>query len=98
MRVTPRKFALWGTVLVVAAVLASCAAFTRPRTVHLRSASGEPVRRAFVAYYYDSAIFNFVDSLSRYYPGRLIRADDEGRAEIPGRWGIKSPLDGTPVA
>jgi hypothetical protein len=96
MRVTLKRSAIAVGALAVVAMLASTIAYTPSRTLHLRTTTGEPVPRAFVAYYYESAVFNFVDSLSRYDPGRLIIADEQGRVEIPARWGIKRWLDSRP--
>jgi hypothetical protein len=41
-------------------------------------------------------VFNFVDSLGRYEPGRLLRSDALGRVRLPARLALKSPLRSQP--
>jgi hypothetical protein len=87
---------LFGAALAV--YLARSVAYTPATTFHLRTVAGAPVTDAFAAFYYESSVFNFVDSLSRYAPGTLIRADAEGRITVPSRLGLKSAFDSQPRA
>jgi len=97
MKLSLGKWTAWTAAIIATALAASCIAYTPARTFELRTTNGAPVADAFVAYYYVSSVFNFVDSLSRYYPGRLVVSDTEGRVHIPGRLALKRPLDSQPV-
>ena len=87
--------AIGGTLLAMAAVLLAAASISwSPEvTVHLRDAAGAPASGAYVRYHYEGSILNFVDSLDYVARGSVVtRADAEGRAIVPGRLHVRSPL------
>jgi hypothetical protein len=61
--------------------------------LRLESFSGEPLLGAYVGYRYQGSRFNFVDSLSYWRRGEVIRTDAEARFEIPGFIELHPPLD-----
>lgn len=97
MRPGSRRIARLAALAGVAAILAAGAAHAPPRTFTLRSATGAPIAEAHLGYYHASAVFDLVDSRSRYHPGRLVRADARGEVRIPRRLAVKRPLDGQPA-
>ena len=73
-------------------------AFTPARAIVLVDDQGRPVAGAYAAYHHRSAVFNFVDSLSVYAPGTLIRSDQDGVLHVPMRLALKHPAHSQPEA
>lgn len=82
--------------LLLAGIGALCVAFTPARNLRLLDVAGAPIEGVYVGYHYRSSVFNFVDTLGRYEPGRLLRSDVQGRVTLPARLALKSPLHSQP--
>lgn len=82
-------------VLLLAAVGLATVSISRvaPLRVRLTNLDGEPLTGAFLAYRYKGYRFNFVDSLTYYRPGEVVRTDDAGQFEIRGFLELHPPLD-----
>jgi len=93
MKPGAKRIALTGCAALVALAAGSTVAYTPARTFELRTAKGRPISDATIGYYHASSIFNFVDSLTRYHPGRLIAPDANGEVRVPARLSWKRPLD-----
>ncbi len=86
----------WLLMLLAAGFAALCVGFTPARNVRLLDAAGTPIEGVYVGYHYRSSVFNFVDTVGRYEPGRLLRSDAQGRVRLPARLALKSPLHSQP--
>ncbi len=92
-----RKIALRAAVIVLLLAVIGLARVSISRvptlSVQLATLEGEPLPGAYLAYRYKGYRFNFVDSLTYYRPGEVLRTDAAGRFEIPGFLEFHRPLD-----
>jgi hypothetical protein len=88
-----KRLGIWLGGLAAALVVLASVSWSLPRTLVIIDEQGAPAAGAYVRFHYEGNILNFVHPLS--YIGRgsqIIRADDEGRAIIPGRLHLRRPL------
>lgn len=80
--------------LGVVALAATSISIVPPLSGKVTTLSGRPLPGAYLAYLYKGSRFNFVDSLSYYRPGGLLRTDATATYDVPGFMHIHRPLDG----
>jgi hypothetical protein len=85
---------LGAVVLVTLAVAAASISISPETKGKLVDEKGKPIEGAYMVYYYRGYRFNFVDSISYWRPGAIIRTDATGSYRMPRLWHIHSPLDG----
>lgn len=78
-------------VLIIAAM--ATVSWVPGATVRLVDETGRPASEAYVQYHYDGSLLNPVHPVTYIARGSVIvRADAQGRASIPGRIHVRSPL------
>lgn len=89
----PRRARTWIAAVLAALLVTTTTSWTRESSIVLTDEQGTPASDAYVRYYYEADILNFVDSLSRVTRGSaIVRADAEGSVTIPFSLHFRNPL------